>query len=330
MRLIPQERTMDRTLILHIGHSKTGTTTLQKLVFPQLTGFVFFCKDRTPASAQIESAFMCSPEIWRACGDSIFNQLCAEMRQKEAAGSALISAEGISAHKIFATLPGAPNNHRRDPFLLAAHLREFQAVAQRAGFDRMKVLMGIRRQDQYLASRYVTNGWLAARLPLQSDFERQTLEIIDPDKRYFIDGVWLDYKTTHDLIAGVAGENNLLVLPVEQLGNEPSRYFSALSAFLGEPLNSLDLERKNVRSIAPDVWQIEAAEIKKAARKKRFGSIRVLLARGAEIRLAPELKEKILKVYRDSNQSLASALNLDLARYGYCGTPPTEGKWTGS
>jgi hypothetical protein len=62
--------------------------------------------------------------------------------------------------------------------------------------------MGIRRQDQYLASRYVTNGWLAARPPLQKDFERESLEIIDPDKGYFIDGIWLDYKTTHDLTSG--------------------------------------------------------------------------------------------------------------------------------
>jgi hypothetical protein len=318
---------MDRTLILHIGHSKTGSTTLQKLVFPQLTRFYYSYKDHTPASTQIESAFMRSPEIWRRCGASIFDQLRAEMRHNAGAASALISAESISAHKIFTMPEGTPNDHRRDPFLLAAHLKQFQAAAERAGFDRLKVLMGIRRQDQYLASRYVTNGWLAARPPLQKDFERESLEIIDPDKRYFIDGIWLDYKTTHDLIAGVIGEKNLLVLPVEQLGNEPSQYFSTLSGFLGEPLKGLNLERRNVRSIAPDVWKIEKTATRKAARKRRLGIVRALLARGAEIRLSSELKEKILSVYRDSNQNLASMLNLDLSRYGYCGSTPPEAPW---
>ena len=320
---------MDRTLIVHIGHSKTGTTTLQKLVFPQLTRFVYFCKNDTPASAQIERAFMHSPEIWRACGDRIFSQLRAEMGDKSATASALISAEGISAHKIFATPPGTPNNHRRDPFLLAAHLREFQFVAQRVGFDSVKIIMGIRRQDQYLASRYVTNGWLAARAPLQDDFERQSLEIIDPDKRYFIDGIWLDYKTTHELIGGVVGEKNLLVLPVEQLGNEPSRYFSMLSVFIGEPLNGLQSERKNVRSIAPDVWRIERAAVRKVARKERFRSIRALLAQGAEINLSTALKKKILAAYHDSNQQLAAALDIDLEQYGYFGTFHAEGRWIG-
>jgi hypothetical protein len=302
---------MDRILILHIGPPKTGTTTLQELVFPQLTHIAYFDRDRTPASSQFISAFMGSPEIWRLRGASIFRQLQAE----KAEGSVLVSAASMSTHRFFA--PWTSDNHWRDPFLLAAHLRECQVVAQRADFDCVKVIMGIRRQDQYLASRYATHGWLADR-PGQDDFERQALEIIDPEKRYFMDGVWLDYKVTHDLIAGVVGLKNVLLLPLEQLAEEPSRYLSTLSAFLGEPLN-LDLQtRKKVRMIGLDTWQIR--EMKKVARKKRFGRIRApLLARNLEIRLSPELKAKILAAYYDSNQRLASTLNLGLARYDYYG-----------
>jgi hypothetical protein len=307
---------MERTLILHIGHSKTGTTTLQKLVFPTLERFAFFCKSDTPASAQVEQAFMGSPEIWPAAGDHIFEKLRAEMAHKSAA-SALISAEGISAHKIFKMPQSAPNRHRRDPFLLASHLEGFRSAAKRAGFDTIKVIMGIRRQDQYLASRYVTNGWLCARPPYQKDFESQALEIIDADRRYFIDGVWLDYNLTHDLMAEIIHTENVLVLPVEQLENDPARYFSVLSAFLGEPLDGFGAERKNVRRIAPDNWHIEATAIGKAAREERLGRVRSLLARDGAIVLSPELKARILSVYRRSNQALASQLDLDLAQYGY-------------
>ena len=138
------------------------------------------------------------------------------------------------------------------------------------------------------------------------------LEIIDPDKRYFLDGVWLDYKTTRDLVSQAVGENNVLMLPLEQLGNEPSRYFSALSGFIGEPLSpdSLAVQRSNFRSVAPDFWQIRANAMKRAARKKPFGRFRAFLARPTEIRLSPALKEKILATYRDSNQDLAAAWRL--------------------
>ena len=95
--------------------------------------------------------------------------------------------------------------------------------------------MGIRRQDQYLASRYA-NGRRDVAKP-QDDFERQSLDIIDPDRRYFVDGVWLDYKMTRDLITDAVGKKNVLVLPLEQLATEPSLYFLSLSTFLGKSLN---------------------------------------------------------------------------------------------
>ena len=90
-----------------------------------------------------------------------------------------------------------------------------------------------------------------------------------------------------DLIEGALGETNLMLLPLEQLGNEPTKYFSALSAFLGKSVNSqsLPLARKNSRRLAPNVWQSQAAQ------NERFERFRALIARSSEIRLSPELKE---------------------------------------
>jgi hypothetical protein len=259
---------MSRSLILHIGHHRTGTTTLQELVFPQLTRIRYFHKDRIPVAATIVRAFG-----W-------------------------------------------------DPYLLAAHLREGQAAARRAGFEELKVIVGIRRQDQYLGSLYAKAGF-QAETPGQVDFERQVLEIIDPKKRYFLDGVWLDYELTRDLIAQAIGKENVLMIPLEQLGTEPQRYLSALSSFVGEPVNpeSVAAGRLNSRSLTTDSWQIKKDAMKWSARKKPFGSYRALLAGPIQISLSASVKEQILATYRQSNEALASALNIDLAQFGYYGSP---------
>ena len=189
-------------------------------------------------------------------------------------------------------------------------------AAARAGFADVRVIMGVRRQDQYLASRYAQHGKLADE-PGQADFERQTLEIIDPAKRYFIDGVWLDYKTTRDLIVNVLGVDGVLILPLEQLGADRSGYFAALGRFLGEAIAPDDEaeHRENVRSVAPDVWRCTMGS-------RRFGRLFAIVGLSArreiEIRLGPEVKSKILAAYEDSNRRLAADIGIDLARYGYC------------
>jgi hypothetical protein len=308
-------------LILHIGHHRTGTTTLQESAFPQLKHIAYICKD-SPASAQVTDAFAGSPAIWRQRGSEILDPVFARASEQRS-GAALISHEGMSSHKIFAA-PGATYqktrlNHRRDPFLLAAHLRECRASAEKAGFDSVRVIMGIRRQDQYLASRYALMAPRMLAAPSQIDFAQQVLEIIDPHKRYFFDGIWLDYKKTRDLIADAVGEDNVLLLPLEQLSIEPSRYFSSLSAFLGEEVSSSAY--KNRRSFAVDMWQFRLTTKKGTVWKRSFRKLRALLTGPVRIHLTPELKEKILAAYHDSNHSLARDLKLDLAQYGYCGAP---------
>jgi hypothetical protein len=94
-------------LILHKGHHRTGTTTLQRQVFPAF-GLPFFCK--RPES--FIAAFAGSPATWRTQGQDLLAPL---------PPAAIISAENLSAHKLF-----SPSAARKDPFLLAAHLKELR------------------------------------------------------------------------------------------------------------------------------------------------------------------------------------------------------------
>jgi hypothetical protein len=190
-----------------------------------------------------------------------------------------------------------------------------------AGFADVRVIMGIRRQDQYLASRYATHCFLADK-PGQADFERQILEIIEPAKRYSSDGIWLDYKMTRDLIVNILGADSVLILPLEQLSADPSGYFAALGGFLGEAIEPDDKagHRENVRSVTPDLWRC-GKRLRHAGQEIPLTpferKIEARLGPGFEIRLGLELKRKILATYEDSNRSLATNIGIDLARYGY-------------
>jgi hypothetical protein len=308
-----------RSLFLHIGHHKTGTTTLQLHVFPQFESplkSLAYIPKRTSAADGIRMAFRASPAIWRQHGDQIFTRVIAELDERGTSGSALISSEGMSAPKVFAAVGRLSNRVRRDPFLLAAHISECRMAATRAGFADVRVIMGIRRQDQCLASYYAQHGALADE-PGQADFERQTLEIIDPEKRYFIDGIWFDFQMTRELIIDVVGVDGMLILPLEQLRVDRVGYLSALGCFLGETIVADEDEAaryENVRSVAPDTWRCTLGSHGLGRLFARAG-----LAAGREVKicLRPELKSKIMAAYEDSNRRLATDIGVDLAGYGY-------------
>jgi hypothetical protein len=288
----PPASSMNRALYLHIGHHRTGTTYLQKHVFPKLRGLTYFFKGEKPEAQRITNAFLLSPAIWRACGE----RLVAPFARLNS--SVLLSRENMSSHRMFAR-PGV--SRRRDPFLLAAHLRECRRVAERFGLA-LKVILGIRRQDQYFGSRYAAHGRFASK-PSQSDFERQVKEIIDPEQRYFLDGIWLDYAATRDLIADEIGEEALLILPLEQLDSDRSRYLASLSAFLQTDVpHEIDEVPANVRAVGEDSWLLTTNV---NGRRTDAGTIT----------LSDSLRDEILVAYRDSNRRLTEATGIDFASY---------------
>lgn len=282
---------------------------MQRLVFPQLTTIAYLPK-ASAARAPFVEAFLGRPDVWRGRGEQILQPLAAAQESR----GVLISAETISAHRLFAAPTSSSKNiARRAPSTLAHHLRECQTQASKLGLVPLRVIMGIRSQDQYLGSRYGSQGAFASH-PGQADFESQVRDIIG--KRYSSDGIWLDYKMSYDLITAEIGASNLLVLPLEQLTVEPAKYLGLLAAFLGEPLKGSSLRRTNSRSPASDVWQIEKQDLQKATRKKPFGWYRARLAREVEFRLTPDLNASILAAYRESNLALSQALKVNLGQYG--------------
>ena len=115
----------------------------------------------------------------------------------------------------------------------------------------------------------------------------------------------------------------LLMLPLEQLSTEPDSYLRSLSAFVGEELTYAS-ERANVRSAAPDRWKLtDNKAIKRLASGGPLNRVRAAIRRRRprqlEFNLTPELSAAVLAKFSESNQRVASALSLDLSKFGYFG-----------
>lgn len=304
----------DRTLFLHVGFQKTGTTFLQKHVFPHMASTHYLHKATTSASKAIIDAFASSPGIWRTQGDAIVRLLVNQIGgAPNGRWSALISSEAMSAPKIFAR---ERLRSRRDPFLLGAHLKECRKSAEENGVT-VKVILAVRRQDQYLASRFTSIGTRVGTLS-QRNFERQMKEILDPSRRYFTDGIWLDYKLCRDLMVEALGERNCLLLPQELLANDDASFLRRLGDFIGERSlaeNTSGATRENVKAVDHNVWALRETWPRSILRRclKAVG----LKVKPKRLRITDELKAQVLEVYRESNRHLGRDIQMDLGQYGY-------------
>ena len=169
-----------------------------------------------------------------------------------------------------------------------------------------------------MASLFAGTGKKVGKIS-QRNFEEQVEDILNISKRFFEDGAWLNYKLCHDIFTESVGIDNLLILPLELLGDNQSAYLCKLGDFIGDPAikSFRDASRDNVRSIAPDLWALQESPTRLAARKC-FGAVGLNLPPKLLLHLRGELKDKILEVYKQSNADLAHDIGIDLSRYGYC------------
>lgn len=309
-----------KSLILHIGHHKTATSFLQKKIFPQAASLVYYYKKGTPLSAQLVGGFEFNPAFWGDQGDAIFRGLNEEL---DAAGNQgrhgiLISSESMGAHRIFADPSlGLP---RRDPHLLAIHLEALSEKAYTHGFN-TKVVLSFRRQDQYFPSRFASMGRRVGEIT-QRTFETRLRQILDAEKLYFRDGIWMDYHLSWRLISQAIGKDALLMLPQEQLASDPQIFLQTLGNFIGEPTLAAPARKdqlENQRRVAHNSWRVQRQGLPFIAQKalERVGIDPDKTLGNNTIILTPELKAEILARYRDSNKALANALQLNLAYHGY-------------
>ena len=162
----------------------------------------------------------------------------------------------------------------------------------------VRVLIGIRRQDQWLASRYAESSKHFPDFG-QADFDRRMAAIAAGAR---LDGPlgWLDYHAVHRHFTAALGAENLLMLPLERLAQAPQATLAELGGFMGGP----DLARRYVKAAGTEPEALRRNRLADGADLWR------LRRDGAPLALAPALREALLARFADGNRALAALLPL--------------------
>jgi hypothetical protein len=260
--------------------------------------------------------------VWDAYGTEILSAILGPELNAHGNQSILISDEGAG-------------REATRPELFRAHLDGLKRCAIRAGYRNLCILCFIRRQDHWLASHYAQ---LSDRNPTasQHDFELTVQEILDPARGRFAFGMVLDFATLYRQLSAVLTTDDILMLPYEQLAENPAHFLSSIGSFL--PNNAGLSERLqlseaigrgvNVRTRGTDVWRLRQAKGQLNLRTRLSRVFRHVAKPGAkqstlrqkddpQVVLTKNLSEIILGEFRASNKELADFLDSDLSRYGY-------------
>lgn len=273
-------------LVLHIGLPKTGTTFLQQQVFARAADAGFVHRRQGP-----EAAALCR-SLRRYVRSGRFAALLhrRRIRSELAALSGkstlpddrvlLVSDEGISLQ------PGQFwRSEGPGPRQVA------QRIASLMPGTGTRVVIGIRRQDQWLASRYAESSKDLIGLD-QSDFDRRMHDLA---RRKVLDGplAWLDYAAVRQEFSAALGPENLLLVPLEWIGARPEETIRQLEGFCGlTPGDAWALkasrQARNPLSKGPNTW-----------RMRRGGKM---------LHMDPEIEAALRARFAASNETLAQTL----------------------
>lgn len=291
--------------------------------------------------------FYYSPNVWRERGKELFSQVLGAEPQGDVDTDVLISDEGVGGG-VTAPQPWVPmsrplQDRQNGPYATRCHLEELGRVARVWGFSRLRVIMGIRRQDRKLASGYAEVSD-RVRGASQENFERWVRRVLDPGRAYYDGGgVHHNYYLFWKQITRAVGPQDVLVLPIEQLREDWAAYVERLFAFLDIVAEGLSIRhrlsqsegslRQNVRAAVIDTWCLRTP-MEMGLRPwlgrlvRAWGDVDHLPLPWPDwryepkIRLTPDLKAFILGVYADKNRRLDRAIDdVDLRSYGNWPTP---------
>jgi len=284
-------RSRRRDLILHIGLSKTGSTYLQQQLFPRVEALGRHCsiaarlRDRfEPGGMDLEQAMKwhCKnshPLIWR---EPLGEQLLQAMATATDQPHVLFSEESLYFLRGLFMGQGPALRALSQPRFVGDHLRGIRRRWAELGHGNVKVLVFIRPQWFWLASRYVETS---DSLPDagQAHFEEQLDRLLgQPLSR---GAQTLDYALLLAELEEAVGSSHVLMLPFEPLSQPKLHHlladFCQLPALAEGPLQQT---RSNQRQTSSRSWKLKPLKPGLHTNQPRQQEIHLTVARERDLR----------------------------------------------
>ena len=216
-------------LIVHIGLPKTATTFLQHWILKSAPGIRFIHRTHGPKARRLCRDVKQFAAAQDAGADARQQKLEASLgryiEKFQKGATVVLSDENISVRAIDFWQRKGPR-----PAELArrfANLRD----AVRHVFPDLRVVIGIRRQDRWLASRYAESSKAFDNF-CQADFDRRVTEISHLGSLEPVFD-WLDYHQVHSHFSKALGARNVFMFSMERLGLEPVAALRDMGVFFG-------------------------------------------------------------------------------------------------
>lgn len=286
---------MKRSLTIHIGLPKTATTFLQHWILKPALGHGFIHRTRGNRAKRVCRYFKELAESddsgTKVLRSRIHAELTAHVARFPEVTSVVVSDENISGRAIrFWKGKGVEPARLADRLgILGAELSDL--------FTSCRVIVGVRRQDQWLASRYAESSTVFPDFG-QQDFDRR---MIDISHRKALGPVfdWLDFHKVHALLADALGIQNVLMLSMERLVAEPEAALADLGEFVGQA-DLLETYRKLIRDDV-DVVRNSLSAGGDTWRLRRDNSL---------LHLSSEIRQALLGRLADSNSALSQLMRV--------------------
>jgi len=322
-------------LTLHVGLPKTGTTTLQREVFPKFRGYVCGTESSGPSGDlaqqmlrlyQVKGAHRdWNTDVWRSEAIAWWAQARATSD-----GPLLVSLEGL--YRWFDPVTGMPwplmgNGEYRSHRIGSHPLLSFLAALQNQ-FDncRLRVAITLRNQASFLASHYAQISYRLS-YPSQKDFEAKARHVTNKGDPFF------DWFDTVDQLVKLVGRDNVHLNLFEKGLNSIAKDLSVFLAARWTPLpvvtrlNSRGSDggwtlstpqytrgRRAVRAFRP---RISFNSVGPTWRRPWNFSLSIGTDNPSKITISREMQSELRSAFTQSNANLSSLLDDDLSKYGY-------------
>lgn len=305
-------------ITIHVGFSRTGTTTLQRHLFSRHPEIHYLGKPYGDGLLGQELEKLMEQESTRYDSTILKNHADESIRgRKLPAGKkmALVSDERLVSY-----------SKVRDRGLTAERLKETLRPC--------RILFTIRSQFDTLRSAYLSRGRFLLNVPSRYSGrfvgfdEWLALGYVHMERSYI---GHLDYVKTIDYYARLFGRDKMLVLPLEELINDKNLYIRKLTGFLGiDHIAALSLvgdhhEHRDIDGRQLDMerlysrWHPLSKSPPVSIILRSYLRLKYLGRRDREA--CPPLPEgwtgRLSELYRDGNRKLAQDFGLPLKQYGY-------------